>query len=257
MGTVLQSRYELRYLIASGGMADVHAAFDREVQQSVAVKLLRPELAADRTANERLRREGEALAAVQSPHVVGLHDIGCEGDTVFLVLERIHGLTVEHEIRRFGPISPRRACGITLDILCGLDAIHASTLVHRDIKPANVMIDLDDRAVLVDLGIALHLRRRALTEPGFATGTPAYMAPEQLDDVPLDGRVDLYQLGMLLVYMTTGVDIDRESGHEALLRMPPALCDVALRALAPAGARYRSASVMAAAVANVMDRKLL
>ena len=240
-------------------MADVHAAFDRKVQQLVAVKLLRPELATDRAANERLRREGEALASVQSPHVVGLHEIGCEGDSVFLVLERIHGLTVENEIRQFGPLAPRFACSITLDILRGLEAIHASTLVHRDIKPANVMIDFAGRAVLVDLGIALHRRRRSLTEPGFAAGTPAYMAPEQLGDVPLDGRVDLYQLGMLLVYMTTGVDIDRESGHEALLRMPPALCDVALRALAPVGARYPSAQVMFDAVfdavVSALDKK--
>jgi len=155
-------------------------------------------------------------------------------------------------VERFGPLGPERACRISLDVLSGLGAIHARNLVHRDLKPANVMLDLDDRAILLDLGIARHPRKRSLTPPGFAAGTPAYMAPEQLAMAALDARVDIYQLGILLVYLTTGVELDRESGHEALFRLPDPLIDVALRAIAPAGARYASTEAMMSAVSSAM-----
>ena len=230
-------------------MADVYAALDMALQRLVVVKRLHPELAGDPLATERLRREGEALAGIGSRHVVALHDVGAD----YLVLERIHGLTLEQELERFGPLRPDRACRIALDVLAGLSAIHERNLVHRDLKPANVMLDLEDRAILLDLGIARHPRQRRLTPPGFAAGTPAYMAPEQVELASaLDARVDIYQLGVLLVLATTGIELDREHGHEALFKLPGPLIDVALRAIAPAGVRFPSTAAMEHAVVEAM-----
>jgi len=229
-------------------MSDVYAAFDSALVRPVVVKRLHPELSRDPLAIERLRREGQALRAIGSRHVVALHDTGSD----YLVLERIHGLTLEQELERFGPLRPDRACRIVLDVLAGLSAIHARNLLHRDLKPANVMLDLEDRAVLLDLGIARHPRQRRLTPPGFAAGTPAYMAPEQVALAALDERVDIYQLGVLLVYVTTGIELDRERGHEALFQLPGPLIDVALRAIAPAGVRFPSTAAMEHAVVDAM-----
>jgi len=135
-------------------MADVHLAYDRARDRTVAVKMLQAPLAACPDANERMRREAVALASIRSPHVVKLHEILIEQGTFYLVLERLHGLTVEQELKRFGMIPAARACLIALDILSGLGAIHNKGLVHRDLKPSNVILDLEDRAVLLDLGIA-------------------------------------------------------------------------------------------------------
>lgn len=176
--TLLDHRYELRYRISSGGMTEVYAAYDRTLEHSVVVKLLQEQFATDPIANEKLRREGEALAAIASPRVVALYDIGVDGDRVFLVLERIHGLTLEQELRRFGPICPPRASSIALDVLAGLNAIHKRGFVHRNLEPSNVIVDFDDRAVLLDLGVA--------------------------DSVIADPRADLSQLASLVAYMTTG-----------------------------------------------------
>jgi serine/threonine protein kinase len=162
-------------------------------------------------------------------------------------MERIHGATLEQEVERFGPVETARACRIALDVLSGLAAIHNRGLVHRDIKPSNVMLDLDDRAVLLDLGVALHRRKRPLTPLGMATGTPEFMAPEQLEAARLDGRTDLYQLGRILVYLVTGCD-DEHDVELTLAKMTPALREIARRATAPIGERYQSADQMRAAL---------
>jgi serine/threonine-protein kinase len=252
MARMLNCRYELQYLIGTGEIAEVYVAHDRMLGRSVVVKRLREQLVGDAVANERLRREAFALAQLESPRVVGIHDVGSDGGLSYLVLTRIHGFTLEDEIRRVGPTSAVRACRLAIDMLSGLAAIHARGLVHRDLKPTNVMIDLDDRAVLLDLGIALHRRRHPLTPPGFAAGTPAYMAPEQLEERRIDSRTDLYQVGLLLVYLTTGAEIDRNASEHTLPELPGPLRDVVVRAIAPVAARYPSTAAMMAAVTAVM-----
>jgi len=105
-------------------------------------------------------------------------------------MQRLFGRTLDTEIAHHGPVSPGRSCRIARDILAGLAAIHACGLVHRDLKPATCCSIGNDRAVLLDLGAALHPRRRPLTAPGHVLGTPECLAPEQLAAAPLDGRVD-------------------------------------------------------------------
>jgi serine/threonine protein kinase len=139
--------------------------------------------------------------------------------------------------------TPSRACRIAREVLAGLAAVHASGLVHRDLKASNVLLDRSDRAVLLDLGAALHQRRRSLTAPGTVLGTPECMAPEQLQQRPLDGRVDLFQLGLILIHMVTGVRADC-AVDPTRLAIPKALREVITCALSPVAERYASTSQM-------------
>ena len=239
---VLAGRYELTALLGRGGMAEVHAAYDRELERVVAIKRPRRDMDGDAAISDRLRREAIALAAIDSPHVVAIHDVGHAANSVFLVMQLLSGRTLDDELER-GPVTPARACRIARDVLAGLDAIHTSGLVHRDLKASNVLLDRNDRAVLLDLGAALHRRRRSLTAPGTVLGTPECMAPEQLEQRPLDGRVDLFQLGLILIYMVTGVRADC-AVDPTRLAIPRALRYVIARALSPVGERYASTSQM-------------
>ena len=248
LNKVLDGRYELLHEVGRGGMSIVHAGRDRLLERTVAIKMLNVELTESAHA-ERLRREAAAMARIDSPHVVSIHDIGLGAGGMYLVMQYIHGSTIEQEIERFGTAEPARAVRIALDILAGLTAVHSCGFVHRDLKPSNVMLDRDDRAVLLDLGVALHRRKAPMTPPGISTGTPEFMAPEQLDtgSGALDGRTDLYQLGRILVYVSTGLDAESDI-PAGLARMPKALARVARQALAPLGMRYSSTEQMRAAL---------
>jgi len=249
---LIAGRYEIISLIGRGGMAEVHAGRDRMLERLVAIK--RPRRDADDAAiSDRLKREAIALAMIDSPHVVAIHDVGATPDGIYLVMQRLYGCTLDDEVEAAGPMSPERAVRIARDILTGLAAIHAAGLVHRDLKPSNVVVDRADRAVLLDLGAALHPRRRPLTAPGTVLGTPGCMAPEQLEQGPLDGRVDLYQLGLILIYLVTGEPAER-AADPGRLAIPPALRDVIAQALAPAEARFGSALAMRSALGTALDQ---
>jgi serine/threonine protein kinase len=212
----------------------------------VAIKRTRHDMRGDLVISDRLRREAIAMASIESPHVVAIHDVGFAPDGVFLVMQLVRGRTLEDELGRTGPVSPARACRIVRDVLCGLAVLHASGLVHRDLKASNILLDRDDRAILLDLGAALHRRRRSLTVPGTVIGTPECMAPEQREPCeqrPLDARVDLFQLGLVLIYLLTGRRADC-AVDPTQLAIPRALRDVIVRALAPVGERYASTAEM-------------
>ncbi|MEO7735077.1 MAG: serine/threonine-protein kinase [Kofleriaceae bacterium] len=253
---VLAGRYEITSLIGRGGMAEVYAAYDHQLERVVAIKQPRGDVPGDSVTSDRLRREALALATIESPNVVTIYDVGFGDNGVFLVMQRLCGRTLDEEIGRNGPISPARACRIARDVLSGLSAIHASGLVHRDLKASNVLIDRDDRAVLLDLGAALHPRKRPLTAPGTVLGTPACLAPEQLEQGPLDGRVDLFQLGLLLIYLVTGEMAPRDEPAARIdpsaLAIPAALCGIIQRALSPVGNRYSSTVQMAQAIEHAL-----
>jgi serine/threonine protein kinase len=245
----LKSRYGLQYLIGRGGMSEVHAAHDHLLDRVVAIK--RPKIdSSDFAHSDRLRREAVAMAHVESPHVVAIHDIGTDDEGMYLVMQYVHGATIEQEVQRFGTCDAARACRIAIDILAGLSAIHRQGLVHRDLKPSNIILDRDDIAVLLDLGVALHRRKCSITPAGSSTGTPEFMAPEQLEAQPLDGRTDLYQLGRILVYLVTGLDAERDIAV-GLERMPKPLAEVARHAMAPLGERYATCEEMRAALLQI------
>jgi serine/threonine protein kinase len=244
---LVAGRYEIGALLGSGGMAEVFAARDRMLERMVAVKRPRREVGNDAELSERLQREAIALASIDSPHVVAIHDVGATQYGVYLVMQRLFGRTLDEEIGAHGPVSAARACRIARDILAGLAAIHASGLVHRDLKASNVLLDRGDRAVLLDLGAALHLRRRSLTAPGTLLGTPECMAPEQVAQAPLDGRADLFQLGLILIYLVTGT-MAGSAVDPTELAIPAPLREVIVQALAPVDARYASAGEMRGAL---------
>ena len=248
---VVAGRYELAALIGRGGMAEVHAAHDRLLGRVVALKRPRRDASGDAAICDRLLREASALASIESPHVVAIHDIGVLPNEVYLVMQRLHGRTLDDEIERNGPVMPLRACRIARDILAGLSAVHAAGLVHRDLKPSNVLLDRGERAVLLDLGAALHPRKRPLTAPGSVLGTPDCLAPEQLALDPLDGRVDLFQLGLILIFLVTGKPAPRDV-DPSTLALPPPLREVICRALAPVATRFASTAEMRRALGPVM-----
>jgi serine/threonine protein kinase len=252
---VLAGRYEITSLIGRGGMAEVFAAYDHQLERVVAIKQPRGDVPGDTVTSDRLRREALALATIESPHVVTIFDVGFGDNGVFLVMQRLCGRTLDDEVARGGTLTPARACRIARDVLSGLAAIHASGLVHRDLKASNVLIDRDDRAVLLDLGAALHPRKRPLTAPGTVLATPACLAPEQLEQGPLDGRVDLFQLGLLLIYLVTGEMAARDEASRidpSTLAIPVALRGIIQRALSPVGNRYSSTAQMKQAIEQAL-----
>jgi serine/threonine-protein kinase len=248
---VLVGRYSLTTLIGRGGMAEVYEAYDRPLERIVAIKRPRSDAPRDAMVSERLHREGLALAAIDSPRVVAIHDISFTSSGVFLVMQRLRGRTLEDEIARNGPLTPAKACRLARDILAGVAEIHERGLVHRDLKASNVLLDRTDHAVLLDLGAALHQRRRPLTVPGTVLGTPECMAPEQLEPGTVDGRVDLYQVGLILVYLLSGAT-SPSTVDPKVLAIPSALREVIQRARAPVDERYASVAEMA----HALDRAL-
>jgi serine/threonine-protein kinase len=248
---LLGGRYEITSLIGRGGMAEVYAAYDHQLERVVAIKQPRGDVPGDTVTSDRLRREALALATIESPHVVMIYDVGFGDHGVFLVMQRLCGRTLHDEIERNGPVTPARACRIARDILTGLALIHASGLVHRDLKASNVWLDREDRGVLLDLGAALHPRKHSLTAPGAVLGTPECMAPEQLEPGPLDGRVDLFQLGLLMIYLVTGEMVTRTI-DPSTLTIPVALRGLIQRALSPVGSRYGSTRQMQQAIEHAL-----
>jgi eukaryotic-like serine/threonine-protein kinase len=264
---LLAGRYEITSLIGRGGVTEVFAAYDHQLERVVAIKQPRLDVPGDTVTSDRLRREALALATIESPHVAAIYDVGFGDHGVFLVMQRLCGRTLADEVGRNGAITPARACRIARDALCGLSAIHASGLVHRDLKASNVLVDRDDRAVLLDLGAALQPRKRPLTAS--LPGTPACLAPEQLAQGPLDGRVDLFQLGLLLMCLVTGDLAARPSElataaapdaagiDPSTLAIPVALRAIIQRALSPAGHRYSSTAQMREAIDHALTAGVL
>jgi serine/threonine protein kinase, bacterial len=248
----LGRRYRVRRLIGRGGMSDVYLGDDLLLERPVAIKVMHQN-PADPMGLERFRREATTLAAVRSPHVVAIYDIGVEGNDLYLVMQHIEGHTIEQEIARSGPMTLERAQAVLLQVLDGLAEMHSQGLVHRDIKPSNVILDLSDHVVLLDLGIVLDTRRAPLTAPGMVAGTPGYLAPETRASAESEFTSDVYQVGLLMVFMLTAVDTGLRAyncGFEALFtRMPSSLVKVARTALAcdPAE-RFGSAAIMKHAV---------
>jgi serine/threonine protein kinase len=250
---VLGGRYRILRLIGRGGMADVFLGDDLLLERTVAIKVMHAHLADDSSGLERVRREAMTLAAVRSPNVVGIYDIGFDG-SVFLVMQHLEGHTIEDEIARTGPMSEARATGVLAQLLDGLVEIHALGLVHRDIKPSNIILGGGDHVVLLDLGIALDVRRAPLTAPGMVAGTPGYLAPESCT-CETDYASDVYQVGLIMLFLLTGVDFGRQSParsvEDLLSRLPASLRGMARRALATdPSERFPSALVMREALDN-------
>lgn len=199
---VLRQRYRLDREIGRGGMGIVYRATDLDLRREVAVKVL-PETVSSPVARERFLREARAAAALNHPNIVAVHDVGEDQGIPFFVMELVEGCS----LRDARPTDFRRIVEIAAQICDALDHAHTHSVVHRDLKPDNVLVSgtwESGSIKLADLGLALPARDSRLSGAGIIVGTPAYIAPEQILGQKIDGRADLYALGVLLYELTTG-----------------------------------------------------
>ena len=201
------SDYRIDKPVGRGGMAVVYLATQLSLERRVALKVIVPEQATDPEFRARFQRESLIAASLDHPNVIPVYEAGLHGDLPFLAMRYIDGVDLGQLIESEGALAPARAARLIEQAAAGLGAAHARGLVHRDVKPANMLIDrtADEHLYLSDFGIARAVNATTvMTKPGLPIGTVDYMAPEQINGDPIDGRVDIYALGCVLYQMLTG-----------------------------------------------------
>src|SRR5262245_47849370 len=205
VGRAFSNRYDIQREIAQGGMAEVYLAHDGRLDRPVALKALFPEYAREPSFVERFRREAQAAANLNHPNIVSIYDWGQESGTYFIVMEYVEGRSLRDLIRSQGPLEPNQAAEITGEIASALAFAHRSGVVHRDVKPGNVLLTRAGNVKVTDFGIARAGASDGLTQTGSVMGTATYFSPEQAQGLAVDGRSDVYSLGVVLYEMVTGV----------------------------------------------------
>jgi len=203
-GTLLAGRYRILGLVGVGGMGMVYRAQDEQLDLPVALKILRPDLAQEGQRLERFKQELVLARQVSHPNVVRTHDLGSDGEIVFLTMDFVPGRSLDQLLADEGRLAPEQAAAIARQIASGLAVAHDAGVVHRDLKPGNILVDDAGRAAISDFGIARSLAGSGPTLPGSIVGTLDYLSPEQARGEEVDGRADLYALGILLYEMLTG-----------------------------------------------------
>ncbi len=201
---VMGGRYRVVRGLGSGGMAHVYYATHAALERALVIKVLHAHLARDAEMRERFRREAEAASQLTHPHICAILDYGDFDGLVFLVMPYLAGGSLADILVRDKTVSPRTAAAVASQVACGLDYAHRRGIVHRDIKPDNVMFDEDGHSIITDFGIATARFHGRLTKTGRAMGTPHYMSPEQAMGKLVDGRSDLYAVGIMLYEMLLG-----------------------------------------------------
>ncbi len=204
VGELIAGRYELEELVGSGGMSSVYRAHDRLLERRVALKILHEQFTRDADYVERFRREARAVAQLTHPNIVTVIDRGEQDGRQFIVFEYVDGMNLKELVEHEGPLSPREAIELALQVARGLGFAHEQGLVHRDVKPQNVILDADGRAKVTDFGIAHAVDVDGLTITGTIMGTSNYIAPEQARGQPVDEQTDIYSLGCVLYELLAG-----------------------------------------------------
>ncbi|KWX69126.1 protein kinase [Mycobacterium sp. NAZ190054] len=203
-GTVLDGRYRVDTLIATGGMSGVYRALDLRLDRPVALKIMDSRYAGDEDFLTRFQREARAVARLKDPGLVAVYDQGIDGHHPFLVMELIEGGTLRELLRERGPMPPHAVAAVLRPVLGGLAAAHAAGLVHRDIKPENVLISDDGDVKIADFGLVRAVAEAKITATSVILGTAAYLSPEQVATGDTDARGDVYAIGILVYEMLTG-----------------------------------------------------
>lgn len=219
MNKVLAGRYELIERIGEGGMAVVYKAKDRLLNRYIAVKILRPEYTKDKKFVQSFKRESQAAAGLQNQNIVGVYDVGKEGNINFIVMELIDGDTLSNIIEKKAPLDYQVAVDITKQVAQALSVAHKHSIIHRDIKPHNIMITKDGVAKLADFGIAKAVSSSTIVaDTSKVIGSVHYFSPEQARGSYVDERSDIYSLGIVLYEMLTGrVPFDGENPVQVAL----------------------------------------
>jgi serine/threonine protein kinase/Tol biopolymer transport system component len=221
--------YQLEEQVGAGGMAVVYRARDERLGRLVALKIMAPAMAADTMFRQRFTRESRAAAMVDHPHIIPVYEAGEAGGVLFIAMRFVSGGDVGSLLHREGPLQSARAASIISPVASALDAAHAAGLVHRDVKPANMLLDTHpgrpDHVYLSDFGLSKGAQSARLTASGQFLGTPDYIAPEQIEGLPVDGRADQYALACVAFELLTKTAIfDRNEGWATVwahLNSPP------------------------------------
>ena len=278
IGTVIAGRYKVESLIGQGGFGAVFRAVNQTMRQEMVVKVLRPEYAKDPIQVQRFFNEGRTAAQLTHQHTVRVYDFGqTDAGQLYLAMELLHGQELAKVLRDQKTINPIRATRIAIAMLKSLAEAHDHGMVHRDLKPENIFLcrmrGEDDFVKLIDFGIAKSFEHedQDLTKTGFAVGTPKYMSPEQGRAEALDGRSDLYSLGIILYQCLTGdIPFKAPSAMGIIVKhlqekpvpveeaspqpLPFGLAEVVMRALAKRREdRFHDADDMRAALENVLE----
>jgi serine/threonine protein kinase len=202
IGQLIGNRYLIERQVASGGMATVYLATDERLDRQVAIKVIHPHLSNDADFQAKFVLEAKTAAKLSHPNLVNVFDQGTDGQTTYLVMEYVPGITLRDALKEYGPLPAQRALEMLGQILAGLAAAHRAGILHRDLKPDNVLLADDGRVKLGDFGLAREIS--AHTSTGDLVGTIAYLSPELVTRGQADARSDVYAAGILLFELLTG-----------------------------------------------------
>jgi serine/threonine-protein kinase len=262
-GRLLASRYEILATLGQGGMGVVYKAHDRVLNETVAIKVLRQDMAESPEMAQRFLAEIKLARSVSHRNVCRIHEYGQDGDVRYISMAFVDGVDLKQVLRESGRLPAAQAFDLAISVAEGLQAIHDEGIIHRDLKAPNLMLDTRGVVRLMDFGIAKQSADSAsVTATGMIVGTPEYMSPEQVLGQKLDARSDLYALGVVVYELFTGVTPFQSATPVAMLMkhlqeppaldaqgLPPALVPVLARALAKdREGRYASAEEMADAL---------
>jgi eukaryotic-like serine/threonine-protein kinase len=203
-GELFAGRFELIEELGAGGMGIVYRAYDKQVGEEIALKILHPEIALDERTVDRFRSEIRLARRISHRNVCRMHELHEDGKTLFITMEYVSGQDLKGLIRETKGLMAGKAISIAKQVAEGLCEAHNLGVIHRDLKPQNIMVDKEGTAKIMDFGIARSLRAAGMTAEGMIIGTPEYMAPEQVEGLEADQRTDLYAMGAILFEMVTG-----------------------------------------------------
>ena len=258
-------RYRVYRRLGTGGMADVYYAQHAVLERPLVIKALLPHLARDAGMRERFKREAEASSQLSHPHICSIMDYGEVDNVVYLVMPYLANGSLADVVVRDGTVPVPRSAAVCAQVAVALDYAHRHRIVHRDIKPDKILFDEDGNALITDFGIATGRFHARLTGTGRAMGTPHYMSPEQAMGRMVDGRSDLYAVGVMLYEMLVGFppfdgadsysigykDVHEQPASPDIVdsRVPAAMAHIVMRCLAKAaGERYQRGNDLADAL---------